>query len=548
MAADTDKRINVAREEYRPVATRGSLLYFLIVDMAAINNMYMVSLQQFLELFDFSIDNSDKAPLASKRIVNIIEYLTFYVTCYMQRGLFEAHKLIWVLMLAMKIESVADRLSASYIGCLLKGGGALDAKAEKAKPHDWLPEGVWMNCIAVSRTVQMLRDMPDSIARENTKEAWKEWYDHDQPETIKVPEFEERLDKFEKLLVVRSMREDRTLLSVQDYIISSLGSRYCDSRPLDLRTTTDEASFKVPVIALLSMGADPTGPIVELAKKRKKQVLSISMGQGQEPAARKLLHQGVATGDWVLLQNCHLGLGFLTEVEQYMLVLSDAVETFRLWISAEPHPKFPIGLLQMSIKITNEAPAGVRAGLKGSYAWVSQDMLDAVSQPQWKPMLYSLCFMHTIVQERRKFGPLGFNIPYEFNQSDLGACVMFMQSHLHDMDTKKRPVDWECVNYMVCEVQYGGKITDGAHPRGSSPAPTLPRLAPLAPRTAPHRRPALRPLTRPRSPRRRRLGPAALQHVRPGVARASHPRPAVQVPRGVPDPAGGRGGRLPQGH
>ena len=157
------------------------------------------------------------------------------------------------------------------------------------------------------------------------------------------------------------------------------------------------------------MGADPTGPIVELAKKRKKQVLSISMGQGQEPAARKLLHQGVATGDWVLLQNCHLGLGFLTEVEQYMLVLTEAVDTFRLWISAEPHPKFPIGLLQMSIKITNEAPAGVRAGLKGSYAWVSQDMLDAVSQPQWKSMLYSLCFMHTIVQERRKFGPLGFN-------------------------------------------------------------------------------------------------------------------------------------------
>ena len=127
------------------------------------------------------------------------------------------------------------------------------------------------------------------------------------------------------------------------------------------------------------------------------------------------------------------------QVETTMLKLEDIQPGFQLWITTEPHPKFPIGLLQMSIKVTNEAPAGVRAGLKASYAWVNQDMLDAVTQPQWKSMLYALCFMHTIVQERRKFGPLGFNIPYEFNQSDLGACVMFMQSHLQDMDVKTNP-------------------------------------------------------------------------------------------------------------
>ena len=143
-----------------------------------------------------------------------------------------------------------------------------------------------------------------------------------------------------------------------------------------------------------------------------------------------------------------------------MINLVECQPSFRLWISAEPHPKFPIGLLQMSIKITNEAPAGVRAGLKGSYSWINQDMLDAVSQPQWRVMLYALCFMHTVVQERRKFGPLGFNVPYEFNQSDLSACVTFMQNHLNDMETKKRPVDWIVVNYMVCMVQYGGRITD----------------------------------------------------------------------------------------
>ncbi len=75
-------------------------------------------------------------------------------------------------------------------------------------------------------------------------------------------------------------------------------------------------------------------------------------------------------------------------------------------------------------------------------------------------MVDRLAFMHTIVQERRKFGPLGFNILYEFSQADLAACVQFIQNHIMDVDAKKRPIDWPTVNYMVCEVQYGGKITD----------------------------------------------------------------------------------------
>jgi hypothetical protein len=127
-------------------------------------------------------------------------------------------------------------------------------------------------------------------------------------------------------------------------------------------------------VCILSMGSDPTDLIMGLAKKKKKEVLSVSMGQGQEVVARRFCDQGVATGCWALLQNCHLGIKFLVELEQ-RLAAKDAEEIdpdFRVWITSEPHPSFPIGLLQMSIKITNEAPVGMKAGMKRSYAWITQ--------------------------------------------------------------------------------------------------------------------------------------------------------------------------------
>lgn len=69
--------------------------------------------------------------------------------------------------------------------------------------------------------------------------------------------------------------------------------------------------------------------------------------------------------------------------------------------------------------------------------------------------------MHSVLLERRKFGPLGFCIPYAFNNADLEASLTYIEKHMTTALNLSMPISWKAIQYMVADVQYGGKITDG---------------------------------------------------------------------------------------
>ncbi|PHJ21330.1 dynein gamma flagellar outer, partial [Cystoisospora suis] len=121
-AQEKKTEINEKREQYRPVATRGSVLYFCTVEMSLVSWMYNSSLSQFLEQFDLSVYRSEKVQPTHKRVEKIVDYLTYQVYRYVNRGLFERHKMTFVMMAALKILLTAGELTNADVSLLLNAG------------------------------------------------------------------------------------------------------------------------------------------------------------------------------------------------------------------------------------------------------------------------------------------------------------------------------------------------------------------------------------------------------------------------------------------
>ncbi|XP_067136341.1 LOW QUALITY PROTEIN: dynein axonemal heavy chain 5-like [Centruroides vittatus] len=456
-AEDTRKKIDRAREEFRPAAARGSLLYFLSEEMGRILSAYRMSLDRFLRLFDLSLLRSEKDASTPQRVANVVRCLTLQVYRFSVRSYFERHKFRYSFLLALKVASTRAEISPEELVLFVRGGETSDAYSLPVQLGDWIPGNCRSHLARLTR-LPGFEDLTFQIGRE--EEAWRRWWRKEKPEEEETPD--DRLRKrsdFQKLLLVRCLRPDRTPDRARIFVSDVLGKEYVEGVALNLESTWAESDPATLLLCLLSTGTDPTSQIEELAKKLKLECRQLSMGQGQEAHARRLLRDCVLEGRWLLLQNCHLNIPFSEEISNILEEIGIPHTRFRLWMTTEVHPQFPLNILQASIKFTNEPPGGIKACMKRLLANLPDDTIKDGEIPSWNRIVFAAAFFHASLLERRKFGPSGWNVPYEFDRADFVASVQFLQKQLEDSDPQQE-ICWRSVAYVVGQVHYGGRITD----------------------------------------------------------------------------------------
>ncbi|KAF4740188.1 Dynein heavy chain 10, axonemal, partial [Perkinsus olseni] len=452
-AARTSVEIDNTREIYSEVAKRGSILYFATQGLSAISEMYEYSLGSYLAVFEQALREAKPDKIIDNRLKNVREKLTQNVYDFTCMGLFERHKLLYSFQMTCMIMEGEDELIRQDHEFFLKGNPSLEkslvrvllltamvklkfghetvvpVKVATPNPHpDWLPDTGWKDMQVLPGLGECFENIISDVSGAEGGLLWREWFDLEQPESSPMPMgYDQACDPFQQLLVIRCLRTDRVVNAIKNFIMWRLGEYYVQPPSLVYDKIFQQSNEKSPIVFILSPGADPQSDVQQLGEKlgftAPSRFRFLALGQGMGPVAQSSIEAG-------------------------------------LWLTTQPTQAFPLGILQRSLKVVTEPPDGLKLNMKQSYAKITDADLDECTHDAFKPLIFVLAFFHAVVQDRRKYGSIGWNVPYDFNESDFKISFQLLRLYIDKAQESNDPLPWETMRYLIGEAMYGGRVTD----------------------------------------------------------------------------------------
>jgi len=464
------KKIEDTRGKYKSCAKEGATLFFIQNDLSHIDPMYQFSLKSYKQLFKTSIEGSSGLLVFGsfeqklEKMKDVLRANFYKKTC---DTLFEKHKLLFAFQICYRLKMTdVDQDLWSFF---LRGGIVLDRKEQPQNNNaDWIPATSWDNITELEK-IPVFSGIVSSLQLNSLE--WSKWYMHPQPETQALPsEWESKCDDtIKRLAVIRSLRPDRVTFAVKD-VIKKYWPGYKDAlgKPVSLREVMDRTKITKPLLCILGSGVDPVESIIVLAKEKikDKPLLKVSLGQDDSAIIAKGLDEGIKKDTWVYFANCHYAIDIIQDLGEqiaYRVVKKDKVErkdepkNFRVILSSHSHPKFPISLLRGCEKITIEPLTGIKANMCRLYQGLTNvtGPGSATEKENFSRSVFAICFYHCVLLERRRFRNLGWNRVYNFNESDIFACVTLFEKMM-----KGSAMDFSIIHELIAEAIYGGRITD----------------------------------------------------------------------------------------
>ncbi|KAK6172722.1 hypothetical protein SNE40_016326 [Patella caerulea] len=438
------------RNTYLPLAESGSCLFFVISDLAKINNMYRFSLAAFLRIFQRALHTQHDGSGTETRIKNLVYRLQVMVYEYVCQSLFKEDRLMFAVHMVhgMKPKLFQENEWEAFTGVLVA-----DVKTDSSRSRpSWVEEERGQAIAAFKVNFpKLFNDM-----NLDDGSTWSNFSRSSQCELEFPSSVEKRVSAFQQVLLIQAVRPDRLQSAMAHFACNCLEMKELSPPTVNLKKLYQETLSTEPILVVISPGVDPSQELQELASEiiGFDKYHQVAMGQGQSEIAMQLLSECALKGEWLCLKNIHLVTAWLQSLEKELNSLKPH-DDFRLWLTTEVHPKFPTILLQSSLKITYEAPPGVKKNLLRSYETWTPEYISRGGSIVRAQALFALTWFHAVVQERRMYIPQGWTKFYEFSLSDLRAGANIIDRLCSGSGQN---VQWQFIHGLFEFAIYGGRV------------------------------------------------------------------------------------------